>query len=254
MKVRIILGIVFFSSLQLVSAARGASIGVNFTATNFGGGPYPILAHESAGLAPQINWNNTIPLAGGTTAQIAGPIPGSLVDDSGAVTPAQMVWANGNSAVNSDGGNLTPNERLYRGTVEGPGSKLPAPQLIVTAFNIPYPQYDVIVYLAGFGFGADASVKLGSEEYFYVQSSNFTTDGFVQATATTYEDRQLATYAVFRNLTQNFFFLEMIKQDGNRAAIAGFQIIAVPEPSAAALLAIGGALLLMKWRRWKVAG
>ena len=114
---------------------------------------------------------------------------------------------------------------------------------------MPYAEYDVIVYLAGFSFDAESSIKLGGEEYFYIQSSNFTLDGFIQATATTYEDRTLATYAVFSGLTSDSFTLESIKRGGNRPAIAGFQIVAIPEPGSLALMAIGCVVLIAFGRR-----
>ena len=112
----------FVSSATLVQAA---SIGFNFTATRFGGGPYPILPQETAGLVPQTNWNNTNPVKAGTTADISGPLPGKLADSTGVDSGAQVVWFNANNEVNSDGGNVTPNERLYRGLLEGSSSFLP---------------------------------------------------------------------------------------------------------------------------------
>ena len=110
--------------LALVAAATattvdGASIGMNFTATRFGGGPYPILPNETAGFVPQINWNNSNPVANGSTADIASPLAGKLVDNTGADSGASVQWFNANAEVNSSGGNLSPNERLYRGTIEG---------------------------------------------------------------------------------------------------------------------------------------
>ncbi len=216
-----------------------SSIGMNFTATRFGGGPYPILPAESAGLVPQVNWNNSNPVGNGSTADVSGPIAGKLVDNSGVDSGAQITWFNANAEVNSAGGNTTPDERLYRGLVEGSFFDSNSPQLTISVTNIPYPQYEVIAYLACFDFGADASVKLGDQEFFLVQSTNFTTDGFIQATATTYQDETLATYAVFTGLNNTAFDLEIIKQGGNRPAIAGLQIVETPEPSSFVLLLVG---------------
>ena len=119
------------------SISFAASIGLNFTATRFGGGPYPILPNETAGIVPQNNWNNSVPIANGTTAQIASPLACKLVDSNGTATNVQVIWANANAEVNSSGGNLTPNERLYRGTIEGSFFMAPDPQLSVTVSNIP---------------------------------------------------------------------------------------------------------------------
>jgi hypothetical protein len=228
------------------TCAFGNSIGMNFTATRFGGGPYPILPNEVAGLVPQSNWNNSNPVANGSTSDISLPMAGVLVDNNGADTGAHVTWFNANAEVNSDGGNLTPNERLYRGLIEGSPFNSDPPQLTITVSDIPYAQYEVIAYLATFGFGATASAKLGDQEYFLVQSSNFTVDGFIQATSTNVADQKLATYAVFTGLTGSSFSLEVITQSGNRAGIAGFQIVEVPEPSSGVLLCVGTALGL--WR------
>jgi hypothetical protein len=238
-------------ALLLVSIApvQANSIGMNFTATRFGGGPYPILPNESAGLVPQINWNNSNPVANGSTADISGPLAGKLVDNSGVDSGAQITWFNANAEVNSDGGNTTPNERLYRGTVEGSFFLLPDPQLAVTVSNIPYANYQVIAYLGSFGFGGEGSAKLGSKEFYYIQSVNFTVDGFIEATATTYADRTLATYAVFTDLSDPSFTLEIIKRGGNRPGIAGLQIVEVPEPSTCLMAALALVGLLAVRRR-----
>lgn len=234
--------------LSSIAPAQADSIGMNFTATRFGGGPYPILPNEVAGLVPQINWNNSNPVANGSTADISLPLAGKLVGNAGVDSGAQITWFNANAEVNSDGGNTTPNERLYRGTVEGSAFMLPSPQLGITVSNIPYAHYEVIAYLGSFGFGGEGGAKLGTQEFYYIQSANFTVDGFIQATATTYADRTLATYAVFTNLTDPSFTLEIIKRGGNRPGIAGLQIVEVPEPSTC-LLAMLGLVGLLVIRR-----
>ncbi len=110
-----------FTACTVSASASTHSIGVNFTATRFGGGPYPILPSESAGVIPQTNWNNTNPVANGATGDIASPVAHKLVDNTGAVSTANIAWLNVNAEVNSNGGNTTPNERLFRGTIEGLG-------------------------------------------------------------------------------------------------------------------------------------
>ncbi len=124
---------------------------------------------------------------------IASPVPGELVDNTGAATNANAVWLNANSQVDSNGGNTNPNERLYRGTIEGLGQG--NPPLEVAMFDVPYKTYDVIAYLAGFGFQTDASITLGTGQSSITTSSqaNFTTDGFIKATAITQATQTLAT-------------------------------------------------------------
>ncbi len=231
--------------------ALANSIGLNFTGDRFGGGPYPILPGETAGIVPQANWNNTNPVANGSTADVVSPVAGTLVDNTGAATGVTLQWLNANATINTNGGTTTPNERLFRGAVEGSFFAEPSAQLQVVVSNIPYAHYDVIAYVVGFGFTADSSVRLGSQEFFYNQSSNFTTDGFIKATATTHDTRTLATYAEFDNLTGTSFTLDLIHQGGNRPAIDGFQIVAVPEPGSALLAAVGSfiAAVLLGTRR-----
>jgi hypothetical protein len=183
-----------------------------------------------AGFVPQSNWNNVLPPAPtGGTVNINSPVAGSMVDNQGNVISAQVSWINANAEVNSDTGNTTPNERLYRGLLEGP-SVQQTNHLTVTASSIPYATYNLIVYLEGFGFDADASVKVGGQ-------------------ATTFATRTLATYAEFDGLTSPSVAIEMITQAGNRVGIAGFQVVGVPEPSTWALLATGSvALLAFGWK------
>jgi len=240
-----------FVAVSCIGAdARAESIAVNFMAEAWGGGPFPIGAAEEAGYFPQINWNNTNPISNGTTADVAGPLPGKLVDNAGVDSGAGIAWFNANQPVGSDGGNTTPNERLYKGLIEGPAFGPTWPQLTFTVSDVPYETYDVYAYLVGFGFNAEASARIGGEEYFYTQSSNFTTDGFIRATSTVLEEYPpLATYALFEDVTGDSFSLEIIKRDGNRGGLGGLQIVKVPEPGSITLLVCGLAAGLIWWRR-----
>jgi len=237
--------VLFFGVFAVVLCAgvdaRAESIAVNFMASSWGGGPFPIAAGEQAGYLPQTNWNNVTPMANGTTADVQSPLAGKLVDTTGVDSGAGIAWINGNGAVGTDGGNVTPNERLYRAVIEGPWFKPPSAQLMFQVTGVPFATYDVYAYLAGFGFDADASARIGGEEYFYEQSSDFTADGFIQATATSPTNAPPATYALFKNVSGDSFTLEIIKQDGNRGGLAGLQIVEVPEPSTLVLLCIGAA-------------
>ena len=250
----LVAAIMLCACVQFAVPAEADMIGMNFTATRFGGGPYPILPHESAGFVPQVNWNNSNPVGNGTEADVSGPIPGKLSDDSGVDSGASIVWSNANAEVNSDGGNTTPDERLFRGLIEGTSSTSPSAQLAFEVSNIPYEHYDVYAYLARFSFGNTASAKIGSEEYFFEPTTNFTVDGYVRATATTVAGTSLASYALFEDLTGDSFVLNVIKQSGNRAGLAGLQIVnrgsSVPEPSTYVMgvLALAGLGCCHAWK------
>jgi len=230
----------------LTALAEGqASVAVNFTATSWGGGPYPLLSNETAGIVPQTYWNNTNALPAGVTADMQGPLPGRLADSAGLDSGATIVWS-AEKQCGTDGGTATPNERLYKGVIEG--SWWTGSGLSVTVSQIPYAKYDVYAYLAGFGFDCTAIARIGSQEVFYIQSSDFTTDGLIRATATSLGEATLATYARFEDLEDGSFTLDLIKQAGNRPALAGLQIVPVPEPATGSLLALASAWLLRRRR------
>ncbi|NQU19657.1 MAG: PEP-CTERM sorting domain-containing protein [Candidatus Nealsonbacteria bacterium] len=241
---------VFVVVLCVAADARAKSIAVNFMADSWGGGPFPIESFETAGLVPQQNWNNVNPMVDDAPPDVRGPLPGKLVDNTGVDSGAEIIWINGHNTTGTDGGNTTPNERLYRAAVNGPSFMLPSPQLQFTVSNVPYAAYDVYAYLTGFGFDAEASARIGSEEYFYEQSADFTTDGFIRATSTAPENMPLATYALFEDVTGDSFTLDIIKQGGNRGGLGGLQIVEVPEPSTLVLLCIGATgLVACAWRK-----
>jgi hypothetical protein len=129
----------------------------------------------------------------------------------------------------------------------------PDPQIGITFAHVPYPRYNVIACLARFEFPATSSVQIGGQEFFCVQSSNFTTDGFIRATATSLATAKLAAYAVFEGLISDSFTITVNKRDGNRPAIAGVQIVRVPEPGCFTQLTVSTVFPLLRWRRASLA-
>jgi hypothetical protein len=222
------------------SVADARSIAVNFMADSWGGGPFPLAPSETAGVFPQQWWNNADVIDNttdiGGTADILSPRAGMFVDDQGVATSMTMTWYADKDA-GSDGGTSSSDERLMKGFLEGYGGFSRTGYAVrVQVEDVPYERYKVVPYLIGFGFDATASARLNGEQYFYVQSSNFTTDGYIQATATSLANAQLATYAVFEGQTADDFRLDIITETGNRGALAGLQIISMPIPEPSSLV------------------
>src|SRR5687767_11166010 len=93
-------------ALLFVAEADAESIGINFRRST---GQTLMDPSESAGVTPQINWNNTDGAATGNgAANITGPTANSLINSSGSVVPGLgFTWSsNGTwSAPNSGAGN-----------------------------------------------------------------------------------------------------------------------------------------------------
>ncbi len=180
---------------------------------------------ESAGVAPQMNWNNSDGAASGNSgANIAGPTVNGIVDSTGAVIPGVSVtWtANGTwSSPNSGPGN--PN--LMAGYIDDTGG---AGDTVLTVTGIPYANYDVYAYV-----GSDANDRSGRTRLFnyfandrWFRTSTSPVTGFVEATATTQpaSNMGLANYVHYRSLNTNTFELRAIR-GSNNVGLHGIQIV-----------------------------
>lgn len=236
MRQLLILTLIVSSALVTCSRLQAASIGMNFTCDGgFCNEPNDVLPGELAGLVPQANWNNANGPYTGDTSIITGPIAGVLVDDSGVDSGATLQWNGGGGDPGSGASTATPNGKLFHGFIQGNAlSQIP---IEVTVSDVPYSQYDVIVYVSEF-FNSVSSATIGSQEFFYDAAPNFDVSGFVQATATNLGDATEASYVLFEGLADDEFTLELVLQSGSRTGITGFQIVntsVVPEPSTYAM-------------------
>jgi hypothetical protein len=229
-----IVGFFLATSPQQASATIIESIGVNFyNDTNH---TYTMLAaNQSAGVVGQTNWNNET-FSGRFDSNVAANTGTVLTvyNNAGAVeTGFSYVWSGANNAWGSSGSTSSGNTALFGGYFEGDYVVGTGPNVSVTGVN--YSIYDVYVYLAD----SPASVSIFNESYSYTTSYNsFATQGFLQANS----NGDLANYALFSGLTSENFQIDFAKISGNRAGIAGFQIVdasVVPEPSTLAILALG---------------
>ncbi len=222
------------TAVHVSPASAQDVISVNFTADSLVVAPNDLAPAHVVGFLPRPNWNNTIPLAVGTTADVASPAPGTLVDHAGLPTDITLTWDSG-AEVRGSSGTATPDELMYHGVIEGragpsdpPGRTGPT----IEISNIPQGIYDLLVYVTHNTFGPpiEASMSDGTSERFFVGTADFAGTGYVEATATTLPDAEVATYVHFRDLTSSSVTLTGRRFGGNRVAIAGLQVVHTPTP------------------------
>lgn len=209
-------------TLSVAAAASAASIGVNFRR---GAGQENMDPSESAGVTPQMNWNNTDGAAlGNGGANISGPVANSIVNESGAAVPGlSFTWAaNGTwSAPNAGPGDLN----LMAGYLDDTGT---AGDTVITVTGVPFAFYDVYAYVGSDGNNRSGRTRLGgffaNDIWFRTNSNPFT--GFVEATATTEpaSNTGLATYSHYRSLNTSSFDLRVLR-GSNNAGLHGIQIV-----------------------------
>lgn len=221
----------------------GASIGINFGS---GRADAALAATDSAGVVAQTNWNN----AAGATGSLA-----ALNDDAGGASGASIAWATDEQW--SVGG--TPadgNGTLLNGFISENNN---ASASTVTLSTIPYASYDLYVYLShdrnfedvilgetGGAFGPFTAVEnntpITAAVTFVEQTTSATTAG---------------NYVLFSGLTGSSLSMTMGAVDANfsgggtaeRNAIAGLQIVQVPEPSTGVLGLLTLAGMALRRRR-----
>ncbi len=234
------------------------SIGLNFTGGN--GGPFKLDATPPglpAGVVSQNNWND---LAGYSQSSPSA----AFQDNTGAATTATATWSGTDLWGTYGSSQSNANLQLLNGYVDTHHQTSTA--AIVTVSNIPFATYEVIAYVnsdhlntasdRAFGNVALSGASGGNATFYYtaVGPVSYTSaqllagDEFIQATATSDvgTNNPLADYAIFTGVTGSSFTLtnsaEGAVGSGNNTGLTGLQIVdtaAVPEPSTAALAAIG---------------
>jgi hypothetical protein len=203
-------------------AADAASIGLNFRR---GSGQENMAATESAGVLPQMNWNNSDGAASGNGgANISGPMANVVVDSTGAAVPGVSVsWvSNGTwSAPNSGPGD--PN--LMAGYLDDTGT---AGDTVISVTGVPYANYDVYAYVGSDGNDRSGRTRLfgffANDLWFRTNTNPFT--GFVEGTAKTQPagGTGLANYTHYRSLNTGSFELRVLR-GSNNAGLHGIQIV-----------------------------
>ncbi len=200
-----------------------------------------------AGIAPAINWNNS--------NQSQGTSFSGLVDNTGAATTLGFsiggTWGDwGINLVTSPDANGTYNEEMLAGYINTSSGIGPE---TISLTGIPYSLYDVIAYFSSDTAGRNGTISDANAGITY----DFSTEGMaavpgggnallVQTTDTSGAD-PLADYAIFSNVSGSSDTLTLNIPNGG--GIAGFQIVAVPEPGTLALASLGSFVLLALRRR-----
>lgn len=197
-------------------------------------------ASQYAGVVSANNWNNSWP---------SNPTI-DLIDNSGAATTLDLTYASFNTWSIMGGAPGQDADGSYnRNLVNGYLNSGPAgwgswiTNSYVSLSQIPYAQYNVIVYFSSDATGRNGIATDGVTSFSFSTLGAASVSGanalLIQTTDTA-NGNPGANYAVFSGLTGSSQTFTVNPTSGNDQwlGIAGFQVVAVPEPSTLALGAI----------------
>lgn len=185
---------------------------------------FSVTTYAGVAAVRQKNWNRSFPLPTGVLSasnmDIEKPTIGQLTDSAGNSSP--MTFSLTSAGVWSDfNEQLTPYGRLYNAFAY---NDTVTPNISVTVGSIPYPTYDVYVYVGADYNGRTGLVTSGSTTYSFTSGSN-TTDGlstYVETTDPT--GFPVANYCVFRNQTGASFSFDVVRGNNN-VGLFGIQVV-----------------------------
>jgi hypothetical protein len=234
----------------------GQSIGINFAGRQWsigGNTPMTLAPADTAGVVLQQNWNNVFLDAadsGGMAQLNHGSANAGLVSDSsGAATAVTFSYTQGGNATEwaVDQSTHTGNQQLLDGYWD-----IQSASGAVNLGNISYSLYDVYVYISADNNGRPAGVNLngGAQTYLLTDANGYDySQPLIQATAATQGSATGAQYVLYQDVTGSGIQVDLFNY-GQDVGVAGIQIVAVPEPSAIALCAMGLALAGLARRRF----
>ena len=238
--------------LALAAAGSAHAAIISWSVDQFG------TVTTTTGVAPAANWNNTVPSGG---SPYVGKTVDNLNDDSGAATTLDISYGSwgawriqgSHPGTDADG---TSNKELLNGYLNaGPAAWNPSVTASSIAISeIPYASYDLIVYFSSDAAGREGQVANGAVTFYFstlgadsIAGANAT---LTQTTSTSDANHAGGNYAVFSGLSGTSQTITVQMRDNDEwGGIAGFQIVAVPEPSAALLALAGFATLAGRRRR-----
>jgi len=209
-------------------------------------------ASDNAGVVLVNNWNNSWP---------SNPTV-DLVDNSGAATTLDLGYGSfgqwsiqgSGPALDSDG---SANKRLLNGYLNsGPAPWGPSiTNSSVSLTQIPYAQYNIYVYFSSDAADRPGYVTDGTTSYFFNTLGAASIAGgnalLVQTTEASNANHPGANYAVFSGLNSAAQTITVqMEQSDMWGGIAGFQVVAVPEPGVLSLGALS-VLVLGASRRFR---
>jgi MYXO-CTERM domain-containing protein len=183
------------------------------------------------------------------------------MDNSGAATTLNLSYASFNtwhiqgSHPGTDA-NGSYNKELLNGYLNsGPAAWGPGiTNSSVSLSQIPYGLYDVYIYFSSDTAGRNGSVSDGSTTYYFSTLGAAEIGGanaLLTQTTDTIGTNPGADYALFSGLTgaSQTITMDMLSGNDQWGGIAGFQVVAVPEPDTLALAALGGLGAVLFHRR-----
>jgi hypothetical protein len=212
---------------------------------NAAGGSGVPVPNTEAGVVPAYNWNDSWSENYSTYAYGTPVTVNNLFDNSGAATAASVSYNsyNGYSITSpnpAQDANGSYNRDMLNGFLNaGPATwSPPATSDSVSLNSIPYAQYDIYVYVSDDTAGRVANVSNGSITYDLSTLGLAEVSGanalLVQSSDTSGANPS-ADYVEFTGLTGSSQTITVSPGDQNPAdaawvGLAGFQVVAVPEP------------------------
>lgn len=233
-------------SAALLTAANAASISIAFT--DGGSGPQTTTPGVSGGVESVIgsSWNQF----GGTGLANQGTSDSTnLMNELGAGTGAGVTISGFTAAWWNSAASGAESDASTQVVINYVEINSPTESASISLTNIPFANYDVILYSLSDGSTSGITATIGgtTQTMLNVPSGDFAANGFVDGTNGT------GNYMVFSGLSGANFDITDISGHGSnldKAAVGGIQIVEiVPEPSSAALLGLGGFSLILRRRK-----